>query len=306
MTRTRTAVPTHSGVTRRRRLARAATLVVLALGVTVASASAQITEKQAIAALRTAGKAAVKQIKTDIKTAGGVFQIQLAAFRAEVKSGDYSVDKMLTMLGQLDQLQSAIAQTVKTEHSLAVSAGAAATLGMFANGVPLNGIYPTGFYSGFGSELERIRRDIERTVARSHAKFVKRLAQTRVLLEKQAGVAMQFRVAPTLPFKKTSVGTGFTFSLSQDEPLVLDTLVTFSALDTADDGRMWVSGYAEVGLGDVLFSGTPSLITNDPIEVELSTGRWAKLYDSISEGNYAVRVRQGVGAQSVIDTIGVR
>lgn len=275
--------------------------VTLALAMAVASPALAADAGTALAQLKTSHAAAAKTLKANLTAARASFLADLKTFEATVKDGGADVPLVQALFDDLIALQLATRSALQDAF---FSTGLAARQALLTLPQPLNGIYPRGFTVGDGGLADQFRVQVEGTIQKHVAALRKRLVKTTTLADK-AGIGLTFRIEVPVVITELRWNEG-TVNAAAAATLGVDTIVAFSVLDVAGDGRVFVGGHAAGGpTVDVEVSGPMQSIINSGVPV--SNGRWGTAADTDEEGNHFVDVEKpGDAAPFPLITIGVR
>ena len=254
----------------------------------------------ALAQLKTSHAAAAKTLQANLTAARAIFLADLKTFEATVKDGGANDLLAQALFDDLIALQIATGSAIQDAF---FATGIAAKQALATLSPPLNGIYPRGFTVGDGGLADQFRVQVNGTVQKHVASLRKRLVKTTTLADK-AGVGLTFRIEVPVVQTELRWNEG-TVSAAHATALAVETIVAFSMLDVAGDGRVFVGGHAASGpTVDVeLLGPIQSTISGG---VPVSNARWTTAVGT-DEGNYFVNVEKpGDAATFPLITIGVR
>jgi hypothetical protein len=229
--------------------------------------AAQLSDKEATAQYKSESKTLLKDFKaasTDLKAtvidAIEVFEDGLPDAADPFASAN-------TLAEALKDYHSSVRELL-LEVSLASNAFWMQALSDFANGVPLNGIYPEGLVSGDGGPVDDLRQAVDKHLAKLATSINKRLDKAEKAAEKDGFGLLAWSGPPQgmVPGESSEA-----LSVSAFPPLSIDVLLSLSALDTAADGRLWVGGSSNSAKVPVSLTVTQGLDTVDSAGVPVST-----------------------------------
>jgi hypothetical protein len=270
------------------------------------AALAQITEKQAVAQVKTTSKAQIKAFKQNGAAA-------LATLDAALKSAESQLapaSDVGTVTTEVGNAAIAFVSTMNADYVNAIDLTDSASmqaLVSLANGGSLNGLYPKDLYFGTGGVLDAHRKSMEAAALKLRDSARKRLAKTQSLAEKKAGISLIVEVElPTVLDART---VNQTDDFGFGERSRFDVLVSASKLDTAHDGVLIIAGSTDntddgVSVG---FDGPNGLSDDVGATPDPGTGRFLGFFTSVPEGGYGVWAKQGTNeAFDAVGEIGVR
>ncbi len=262
---------------------------------------AQGGEKKAQKSLRVAVNDLVNTLQGDLKDTLKAFLIEVDAFDAQVKAGNYSTPLMMNLLDDLNDFQAGVATATDTGNS-DLALAKRSILMTFDAADDLEGLFPADFYEGDGGTLDEYLERTTKALDKTYGKLRKRLAKTRARLESRADVALTFRIDQ--PFRQRVHVSGEGAVGSYVPSLAIDLLAGVSELGAADDGLLYAAGRASVAQGDVnvCIQGVGGPVHE--ADVSVAGSRWQHDVET-PERSYAVIVQQGTGS-FVIEAIGVR
>jgi hypothetical protein len=266
-----------------------------------ASASAQLTEKQAQQQLAAASRQGLAAYRQQLKAARAEIEANLDAFEV-VLGGTPQPLNALDLFDDLAALQDEIALAASTAFFSAHAGAGQALVDLRGGGPSLNGIFPPGFYAGDGGTIDRHLAQVLVQGDRFYAQLAKRLARTRKLAER-SGIGLTIVLARSGAPPGASWADGGLSLSTGDRPLTADTLVAASSLANAGDGLLALGGQADDFYGDVSVAirGVDGTNLTDTITPDASTERWAgnTFFDfamtGLTEGAFYVTARQGTG-----------
>jgi hypothetical protein len=278
----------------------------LAALVLVPSLAAQISDKQAVAEVKTTSKAQIKAFKQNGAAALGTLDAALKS--AEAQLGPAS--DLSTVTTQVGTAAITFVSTMNTDYANAIDLTASAAmqaLVALANGGNLTGLYPKDLYFGTGGVLDAHRKSMAAAALKLRDAARKRLAKTQALAEKQAGLGLIVEVdLPTVADAHT-VNQDDNFGFGERSRF--DVVVSASKLDTAHDGVLIIAGSTDntddgVSVG---FDGPNGSTNSVDATADVSTGRFLALFTGEPEGGYGVWAKQGTNeAFDAVGEIGIR
>lgn len=266
-----------------------AALAVLCLLLGAAPASAQLTEKEAVKALKSEVKNESKDAKTAIKNAVSSLNDALKALVSDVKNGNFGVAQELALQDALKDFQSDLLFAVFLAQVDLVG-GVDDILPELS---PTAGIYPTDFYFGSGGLLDDFEARVHKEYAKGLAKADKSLAKLAKALEGE-GIGFTWRLVFQRRLLAVSYNPGDGAPVEGGRT-VLGLLYALSDLEAADDGELCVIGGAPNTIDDVhieLVGGQPQATVSDTTVGE-AVGEETVLchcFENLTEGNYRVEV----------------
>jgi len=278
----------------------AASLAVLFLA---HAATAQLTDKQAVAQVKAATKSELKTFKQAGADALKTLNTDLGEFDGML------TDSITTgvVIGNLQNRVLPFVVAVNTAFADAVKNVDGATsdaLVALANGGSLAGVYPDDLYYGTGGALDDFRAALNKAAAKLHDSAAKRLAKTVTLAEKISNIAIVAELRlPSLEQAEAVDQASVTF---MGETARLDLVLTVSSLGTANDGLFFFAG-STADLSDTVDVGyfNQDGIASVGAFLPDSDGRFAGSLASGHEGGDIAFVKQKAVLTSTI-AIGVR
>jgi hypothetical protein len=281
--------------------------VILAVAVTLAAvaspAAGQAAEKQAVAAVKAAGKEQLKAFKqvgamalSVLDSTLDIVDAELAADSAGGTLGEGMAAAIVDFLVDLDEPYG--------EAILAVEQAAADALATLADGGDLAGLYPEDLYAGTGGALDDARARLEKEGQKLRKAALKRIAKTSAKADKVANIAVTVKLLfPAYPYT-TAVNQGETVVLTQT--IRIDFALAASDLDEAADGFLFASGFT-VANEDVEFAFfRTGLESGEVVATEASPDRFTGSFQSMVEGGYALFTKQGSAQNADTLAIGLR
>lgn len=265
-------------------------------------ARAQLTDKQAVAEVKAAGKSELANFKQLGKAA-------LAALDADLKVIEADLDDATTVNLFSSAVAGAATDFLDTMHpawttafqQVAVQTSVALT-GLQGGGA--DGVYPEALYKGAGGVPDAFRKSMLKAASKVRDAARKRLAKCAALAEKQAGLALTAQLE--LPTVAAAYAANPGEAVSAVEGARIDLVLAVSALDALDDGQLVIAGTSP-SLDDVTISWTRTFAESDSTVIEPpKTGRFSADFSGLKEGSYVVAVVQGVPGQDSVGEIGVR
>lgn len=266
-----------------------AVLAVLCLLLGAAPAAAQLTEKEAVKALKSEVKNESRDAKTGIKNAVSSLDAAVKALISDVKNGNFGPAQEIALQAALKDFQSDLLFAVFLAQ-IDLVGGIDDVLPQLT---PTGGIYPEDFYFGSGSLLGDFEARVEKDYAKGLAKADKSLAKLAKTLN-DAGVGFTWRLVFQRRLLAVSYNPGDGAPVESNRS-VLGLLYALSDLETADDGELCVIGGAPNTMDDVniqLIGGQPEATLSETTVGE-AVGEETVLchcFTGLTEGNYLVEV----------------
>jgi|GEM_PF-5722295 len=269
-----------------------------ALLLLAAPLAAQLDEKAATAQFKVASKVQLKDFKEATTPLKQTLMDAIEAFEDELPG---AVDPFATAetLAQALQTYHTEMRNLLLELSVTSAASWQQALSDFANGVPLNGIYPEGLVSGDGGPVDDLRAAVKKHLVKLAVAINKRLDKAEKAAEKEGFGLLAWSGTPSGLVDTTASEA---LSVGASPPLSIDVLLSLSELDVAADGRLWIGGTSTSGKLPVTVTVTSGLETIDSGSLAVnSTLVWLLPLDGegagVTEGNVIVLADvDGVGA----------
>jgi hypothetical protein len=269
----------------------------------VHAAAAQISDKQAVAQVKTATKA---QLKT-FKQAGSAALATLGSKLGDFEKTLTDSTTPATVATNMDTIVKPFLESMHEAYIAAVfnvDSSASQALESLAGGGNLQGLYPKDLYYGTGGVLDDYRASLRAAVAKVHDAAQKRLAKTSKLAEKVSNLALEVTLRLPVLDGDESVDQNNVTPLGTSARI--DYIASVSSLDAANDAVFHMAGLTSniavnVDLG--LFSGDGILDTGlIPTDGE---GHFEASFNGVHEGGYVAFVKQGGQFASTVP-VGVR
>lgn len=259
--------------------------LVLALS---ASVAAQDPVKQAVSAVRAAGKLAVKDFKAQAQLVYEIFETDLGTVEENYANEELDwEDAASAAISNLVILQ------IELTHALP-----AAVLELFEGpvhdaivnlGVPSDEV-PLDLVLGSGGALDDARDALRAVVDKQLGAALKRLRKTAKLLDKQDDVVLLVRTRRANGPEEYTVGMGVSAYQLPDGPVVIHTLGSASKRGSEQDGLLVVAGWAWEGTVTVE-CGIQGLGTEESSAVDPVTHTWGVFFHDMFELNYSISAR---------------
>jgi hypothetical protein len=273
--------------------------VLVGLALLARTGAAQLTEKQADAAVRSVAKqaradhaAAVQQRTAAVLAAVDVFSAAAPTGVGVAFAG---------LFEDVEVYQNGLFSDFRVVHSIAIDAVIAA-LDDFAQAVPLLGDYPEEFHFGHGGALDDLRASMQAAQAKSLAKVRKKLAKAAGKLAQ----ASDARLASHLELATTQGNDGFIQGTSTGytrTPLAIHTALALGFVGSPDSGTLLVGG-----LGESTEAISVRAVGEEGLEAvaadffELGSPFWHVTIDDqgagMPDGNYLVVAQQDTAGTS--------
>lgn len=276
----------------------------LALG---AATSAQISEAQAVSALKSACKTKLTEVKAGLKGTQAGLDGALDAFEASVKAEGATLEDLDALFATLKDFQSEVAATV-AERCLELDIAACEQLGLLQGEGDLQGHYPRDFHPQGDGALETFRAGVEKAVAKAYVAANKRLSKTLKLLAGTSGLLVNALLAPPLRPRDNAPGPDVLVQ-PVTLPAGIDVVLAASFEDADGDGLLIIGGSADLELGDVTVAWWEAEGLGPAAGVAEPSGLDGFAYATtadLSEGVYTLWATQGTGGASVTASIGIR
>jgi hypothetical protein len=272
---------------------RAWTLVALSLA--IAPRAVAQDPKEVLAEFKQQTKLAVKECKSSLAELADALQTEIDIFVLGFEQ--LAVDD-----GPVDDFAEALISYQKAAHLIvddatqAIGSASGAALAQLTPAGPDESVLPLGLLVGDGGTLDDARAQLVQAAAKANASAVKKLVKLAKKLRAKTDMRLSL-VLPPQPVRLTSPVSGG-FASAQPNTLVIDLVLGFNRGGADDDGRLWISGFAESG--DVALSTNGPTSVSDSVTPAVFDGRWSwatdVATDPLEEGNYLVLAQQGSGA----------
>jgi len=253
-----------------------------------ASVAAQDPGKQAVAAVKAAGKLAVKDFREQVKATYENFETSLATLEENYANEDLTWDEAASAaISNLVILQIELTDALPAAV-LALFEGpvqdAIGSLGVPADEVPLDLVL------GSGGTLDDVRDALRAVVDKQLGVALKRLRKTAKQLDKQDDVVLLLRTRRVDGPDEYTVGQGVRAFQLPDGPIVIHTLGSASKRGTPQDGLLAVAGWGWEGTVTVE-CGVQGLVAQDTSGIDPVTHAWGVFIDNLPELNYSISAR---------------
>lgn len=278
----------------------------LALAALANPLSAQLTDKQAVAEVKTASKSQLKAFKQNGAAALGTMDATLKTIEGLLTSSS----DVTTVASQVANAAIIFMTTMNDDYFNALDTPpqtAALALQSLANGSDLNGIYPKDLYFGTGGVLDAHRKSMAAAAGKVRDAAIKRLAKTAALAEKVAGIALIVELE--LPSVVDANELNQNDLLGFSERSRFDVILSASKLGTANDGVLVIAGATDNTNLDVNveFDGPDGSFGSDVVTPDAGNGRFTGFFSGLAEGGYGVAAKQGSAlAFDAVGEIGLR
>ena len=277
-------------------------LVCLSFVSTPLTATAQLTEKEVVKAFNSEVKSEIKDVKVAVKAAVATLDATLKALTKDAKDGTFgSIQETVFAEAIKDFEEAMVLGTL-----LQVADVLFRMDDLLPQLSPSGGIYPADFYFGSGSALGDLEGAILDNYEKALSKLDKRFAKLAKELEKN-GIGFTWRLIFERRLHAISYNPG-DGAPGMPNRLALSMVYAFSDLDTADDGRLCVIGFAPNTVSDIdieLLGGQPEVSV-----VETTVGEGDAIlchcFDNLGEGNYLIEVGKQGDSDSRFTSLGVR
>jgi hypothetical protein len=280
-------------------------IVLLLVTVLFGSPAGESAEKEAVAQVKAAAKLHLKAFKDSGKAALTTLDANLKSAEALLSETSEPEETAELMAARAIVFMNALTEAYESAAGLVDSAASVALLAL-EDGGDLQGLYPEALYYGNDGLLDDFRADLLQAGEKVMKSARKRIAKFAKLAEKEAGIALTFHIFFPHSREGRMVNPGELTGFGQEPRL--DVVVAGSALDTADDGHLVISGVTDsdsdpVALG---FSGPEGSSDSDSSGVDADNRFLVVFGPALPEGGYAVWADQGTGTLDDSAGIGIR
>ena len=277
--------------------------IVLALASPVC---AQLTEKQALAQMKSDLKAAVKEFKLALGGTAQIFQGHLDQEVAQLVSGaSTTLEFAVELPDHVAELQAGVRTAIGFAALRAEEAAVPALAGL-AEGTDLTLGYPAPFVNGSGSTLDKYEADIRKALGKTYAALNKSLAKAAKLMEKH-DLGLTWRLSPPTEFLAYEANPAGG-SVDDSTALRVDAVFAVGELDLDDDGYLVVCGTCNGAAGDLSLQFVATDIAENTIGIGIGEvdDRWDVTIGPVPEGNYIFVASEETGTSFTSASLGLR